>query len=250
MYAITRAAAVRIPTLRAALDELGDAVVIVGDSGADTGERFSVHVHTCDAGAAVEAGLAVGEVSDIRITCFVLDAHKASVDTSDRLPVRRRAVVTVVAGDGAAELFASEGAHVVRAGPDGTAVDAESIAAAIKDVDAAHVVVMANGAVPAQDLVTVAASARRRTARSCSCRRCRWCRRSRRSRSTTSPPRPTPTPTPWQRPRRRRGAGRWSSPPRRASPWRAPASPATSWAVGVDVLVIGSDQVSAATALV
>lgn len=160
MYAITGAAAARIPTLRAALDDLGDAVVIVGDSGADTGERFSVHVHTCDAGAAVEAGLAVGEVSDIRITCFVLDAHKASVDTSDRLPARRRAVVTVAAGDGAAELFASEGAHVVRAGPDGTAVDAEAIAAAIRDVDAAHVVVMANGAVPAQDLVTVAASAR------------------------------------------------------------------------------------------
>ncbi|MGZ8176388.1 DAK2 domain-containing protein [Williamsia sp. SKLECPSW1] len=160
MYAITGAAVDRIPTLRTALDDLGDAVVIVGDSSADTGERFSVHVHTCDAGAAVEAGLAVGEVSDIRISCFVLDAHKASTDSSDRLPTRRRAVVTVVAGEGAAELFASEGAHVVRAGEGAAAVDAEAIAAAIVDVDAAHVVVMANGAVPAQDLVTVAASAR------------------------------------------------------------------------------------------
>ncbi|GAA2067712.1 DAK2 domain-containing protein [Williamsia deligens] len=160
MYAITGADAARIPTLRSALDELGDAVVIVGDSSGDTGERFSVHVHTCDAGAAVEAGLAVGRVGDIRITCFVLDAHKASTGPADRLPTRRRAVVTVASGDGAAELFASEGAHVVRSGPDGAVVDAEQIAQAIVDVDAAHVVVMANGSVPAPDLVTVAASAR------------------------------------------------------------------------------------------
>lgn len=157
MYILARATADRIPVLRSTLETLGDAVVIVGDSSQSTGERFSVHVHTDDPGAAVEAGLDAGDVADIRISCFVLDAHRAATGPDDRLPSRHRGVVAVVTGDGAAELFADAGARVVRA-DDG--LDAATLARAIVDLDAAHVVVMANGAIPAQDLVTVAADAR------------------------------------------------------------------------------------------
>ncbi|WP_296388674.1 DAK2 domain-containing protein [Williamsia sp.] len=159
MYTIEGAVAEQIPVLRARLDGLGDAVVIVGDSSNTAGERFSVHVHTCEPGDAVEAGIEVGRVSAIRITCFVLDAHRASHDPDDRPAARARGVVAVVDGDGAAELFEQEGASVVRS-DDG--LDAAALAQAILAVDAAHVVVMANGALPAQDLVTVAADARSR----------------------------------------------------------------------------------------
>jgi DAK2 domain fusion protein YloV len=164
MYLLEGAAAEQISTLRRRLDDLGDAVVIVGDSADDeAGERFSIHVHTCEPGAAVEAGLALGRVSDIRISCFLLDAHRGQEGEPGHLPRRKRAVVAVVTGDEAAELFEQEGAVVVRADTDGAGeLDADALAKAIIEVDSAHVVLMGNGALPAQDLVAVAAAARSR----------------------------------------------------------------------------------------
>ena len=164
MYLLEGAAAEQISTLRRDLDGLGDAVVIVGDSADDeAGERFSIHVHTCEPGAAIEAGLALGRVSDIRISCFLLDAHRGQDDDSGHLPKRKRAVVAVVTGDEAAELFEQEGAVVVRADTDGAGeLDADALAKAIIEVDSAHVVLMGNGALPAQELVAVAAAARSR----------------------------------------------------------------------------------------
>ncbi|MBT0565422.1 DAK2 domain-containing protein [Williamsia sp. CHRR-6] len=159
MFTLDGAEATGIPTLRERLDDLGDAVVIVGDSSAPDTERFSVHVHTCEPGAAVEAGIEVGRVSDIRITCFVLDSVRATTDPDDRPASRARSVIAVVTGDDAAELFADAGASVVRADE---GLDAATLAREILAVDAAHVVVMANGALPSPDLVTVAADARSR----------------------------------------------------------------------------------------
>ncbi|MGV9481611.1 DAK2 domain-containing protein, partial [Gordonia aichiensis] len=63
----------------------------------------------------------------------------------------------VVCGDGAAELFSEAGAAVVRA--DG-GVTPEALAEAIRATDSAHVVVMANGSLTSQDLVSVAAEVR------------------------------------------------------------------------------------------
>lgn len=164
MYLLEGALAEQISTLRTELDGLGDAVVIVGDSADDNaGERFSIHVHTCEPGLAVEAGLALGRVSDIRISCFLLDAHRGQDAQAGQPPRRKRAVVAVVTGDEAAELFEQEGAVVVRADSGGAGeLDADALAKAIIEVDSAHVVLMGNGALPAQDLVAVAAAARSR----------------------------------------------------------------------------------------
>ncbi|SIS07734.1 DAK2 domain-containing protein [Williamsia sterculiae] len=157
MYLLDGAQAEQIGALRDALSDLGDAVVIVGDSSGGPDERFSVHVHTDDPGAAVEAGLRLGHLSDIRITCFLLDAHRSSDAPDEPPPRHRRAVVAVVKGEQAAELFASEGAYVVRA-DDG--LDVSALSEAIVAVDSAHVIAMVNGALPAQDLISVAAEAR------------------------------------------------------------------------------------------
>ena len=164
MYLLNGAAADQISTLRTNLGELGDAVVIVGDSADDgAGERFSIHVHTCEPGAAIEAGVALGRVSDIRISCFLLDSYRGQGDKAPRPPRRKRAVIAVVTGDEAAELFEQEGAVVVRADAGGAGeLDAEVLAKAIIDVDSAHVILMGNGALPAPDLVAVAAAARSR----------------------------------------------------------------------------------------
>ncbi|MDL9935560.1 DAK2 domain-containing protein [Gordonia sp. ABSL1-1] len=157
MYLLDGAAGESIAALRTRLDQLGDAVVIVGDSSAGDGERFSVHVHTCEPGGAVQAGVDLGHISDIRISCFALDALRAQVDSIEPPPRHKRAVVAAVRGEGAADLFREAGASVLRA-DDG--LTAEQLAAAIRDTDSAHVVVMANGALPSQELVTVATEVR------------------------------------------------------------------------------------------
>nr|WP_238419965.1 DAK2 domain-containing protein [Gordonia sp. 'Campus'] len=157
MYLLDGAAGEQIAELRKKLDDLGDAVVIVGDSSSGEGERFSVHVHTCEPGAAVEAGAGLGRLSDIRISCFALDAIRAQPDSTEPPPRHKRAVVAVVSGDGAAELFGEAGAVVLRA-DDG--LSASELGQAIRETDSAHVVVMANGALTSQDLVTVATEVR------------------------------------------------------------------------------------------
>jgi dihydroxyacetone kinase-like predicted kinase len=116
-----------------------------------TENRHSVHVHTDDAGAAVEAGLAVGTVTKIRISA--LAAGRVAPGGWSR----QRAVLAIVDGDGAEELFGTEGACVVR--PDADLMDpvdglsAQQLLRALVDTGAAQVMVLPNGYVSAEDLV-------------------------------------------------------------------------------------------------
>jgi dihydroxyacetone kinase-like predicted kinase len=90
--------------LRSRLGELGDSVVV---SGRD--RQWHVHAHAADAGAIIEAGLAVGRPSKIAITCLNLapaataqGARSALVVVADGAGLRAiltRAGVTVVAAD-------------------------------------------------------------------------------------------------------------------------------------------------------
>lgn len=97
------APAERLPLLRERLAGLGDSLVVVGGDG-----LWNVHVHVCDVGAAIEAGMDAGRPHGIRVT-----------DLSAPPPASRsgRSVVTVVAGDGLAALSDAAGATVVRGGP-------------------------------------------------------------------------------------------------------------------------------------
>ncbi|WSV82735.1 DAK2 domain-containing protein [Nocardia sp. NBC_01009] len=71
MYVLTETDERQVVRLRAALAELGDSVVVVGDGGGS----WSAHVHCADAGAAVEAGLVAGTLSAIRIESFAITAQ-------------------------------------------------------------------------------------------------------------------------------------------------------------------------------
>ncbi len=148
MYLLADCDAAALDPLRARLEQLGDSVAIAASS-----DRYSVHVHTDDAGAAVEAGLAVGAVSRIQIS--VLSTGPARVSPGSWS--RERAVLAVVDGDGAAELFAQEGACVLR--PDSTLADpangisARELLRALVDAGAAQVLVLPNGYVAAEELV-------------------------------------------------------------------------------------------------
>jgi uncharacterized protein len=146
MYLLSGCDAARIDGLRERLDALGDSVAIASDSA----DRYSVHVHADDAGAAVEAALAFGTPSQIQISAI-------SGAASPGRWARHRAVLAVVDGDGAEQLFAGEGAHVLRPEPDTpdptAAISAKQLLRAVVDTEAGQVVVLPNGYVAAEELV-------------------------------------------------------------------------------------------------
>ncbi|UXA19729.1 DAK2 domain-containing protein [Mycobacterium sp. SMC-4] len=144
MYLLAGCDAAGVDTLRARLDELGDSVAIAA-SGEDA-DRYSVHVHADDAGAAVEAALAVGTPSNIQITSLHGGGHRAGAWS------RERAVLALVDGDGAEDLFGKEGAQVLRPDPDAP-ISAHQLLHALVNTGAAQVMVLPNGYVAAEELL-------------------------------------------------------------------------------------------------
>ncbi|NLE79232.1 MAG: DAK2 domain-containing protein [Rhodococcus sp.] len=156
MYLVSDSDDERMGNLRTSLDALGDSVVIVGDGHGG----WSVHVHCTDAGAAVESGLAAGTVHGIRITNFLVDAKKQTTETPGvrvRPITRGRGIIAIAAGDGAAELFAAEGAIVLRGD---TPVTRGQLLGVIRQMERSEVLVLPNGGLSAQELVAVSAAAR------------------------------------------------------------------------------------------
>jgi DAK2 domain fusion protein YloV len=155
MYLLDGCDSAGADALRHRLGQLGDSVAIATSTSKASGgvDGYSVHVHTDDAGAAVEAGLAFGSPRQIQISALTGGAG--------RLPpgswTRERAVLAVVDGDGAAELFAGEGACVLRPDPNAadptTVVSAQQLLRAVVDTGAAQVMVLPNGYVAAEELV-------------------------------------------------------------------------------------------------
>jgi DAK2 domain fusion protein YloV len=149
MYLLDGCDAAAADVLRDRLQELGESVAIA----AALADSYSVHVHTDDAGAAVEAGLAAGQLS--RIVVSALSSGVTGLPTGSW--TRERAVLAVVDGDGAAELFAGEGACVLRPAADASdpAADlrAHQLVRALVDTGAAQVMVLPNGYVAAEELV-------------------------------------------------------------------------------------------------
>jgi dihydroxyacetone kinase-like predicted kinase len=94
MYTLRGAQPPDLDALRERLSELGHSVVIVGDQAI-----AQVHVHLGEAGAAVEAALPLGALSQIRITALPSSSGE----------VARRSVLAVVAGTGLAQAVASLG---------------------------------------------------------------------------------------------------------------------------------------------
>lgn len=116
---------VLVPDLRARLDVIGASVVVVGGDG-----LWNVHVHTDDAGPAVEAGVAVGQVSRIRITPLLPDSGIPTEVAKPGMHRPVRAVVAVASGARLGALFEAVGARVVHGSPGARPTPAQLIAAA------------------------------------------------------------------------------------------------------------------------
>ncbi|MDR3656786.1 MAG: DAK2 domain-containing protein [Mycobacterium sp.] len=133
-----------VEVLRTRLQRLGESVAIAASV---TGVRYSVHVHADDAGAAIEAALDLGSVSRIQVTALIgADGARPSGGWS-----RDRAVLAIVDGDGAGELFSGEGAHVLR--PADGPISAQQFLAGLVGTGAAQIMVLPNGYLAAEELV-------------------------------------------------------------------------------------------------
>ena len=115
MYALRGAPSTALDALRDRLSELGHSVVIVGDRSV-----AQVHVHLTEPGAAVEAGLGTGRLSQIRINLL-----------PPPRPTPSRTVLAMVAGDGLAEAVRSFGVVPVERGE--RDVSLERLAAAVAE---------------------------------------------------------------------------------------------------------------------
>jgi DAK2 domain fusion protein YloV len=149
MYRLDGCDSAAADALRNRLEGLGESVAIAAAAAQEATDSYSVHVHTDDAGAAVEAGLAAGRLSRIVISALTSGATGMPAGGW----TRERAVLAVVDGDGAAELFSGEGACVLRPDPDVGDVSAHQLVRAVVDTGAAQVMVLPNGYVAAEELV-------------------------------------------------------------------------------------------------
>ena len=128
------------------LGALGESVAIAAAHGAG----YSVHVHTDDAGAAIEAALEIGTPSRIQISTLSGGAAGLAPGSWSR----DRAVLAVVDGDGAARLFAGRALGAAGPASGNSRPSAPSnCCAAVVDTGAASVMVLPNGYVAAEELV-------------------------------------------------------------------------------------------------
>ncbi|WP_410869940.1 DAK2 domain-containing protein [Nocardia sp. A7] len=172
MYVISDTDETAAGGLRDRLAVLGDSVVVVGDGDS----TWSAHVHCRDAGAAIEAGLAVGTLTKIRIESFAVtaphsDHHEHRIDglaaqhtqSGDGIfgdpagVLADRGVLAVVVGAAAVRLFEDAGAVVLRGDRQ---VDTSALLTAIRRMPHREVLVLPNGALPAPELVAAGVAAR------------------------------------------------------------------------------------------
>ena len=132
--------------LEAALEPLGDSMLVVGDASA-----IKVHLHTDDPGAALSIGTQAGTIGRIEIA----NMHEQTHDREERLlaavpdaPPATCGVVTVVAGEGNRTLFESlaepVGPILVIEGGQTMNPATAVLLQAVQDVDASEVVILPN----------------------------------------------------------------------------------------------------------
>ncbi|GAB3128405.1 DAK2 domain-containing protein [Tsukamurella serpentis] len=155
MYLLPDATEAVADRLREELSTFGDSVVVVSAADPTPVAVWSVHTHTAEPGRAIQAGLAHGNLRSIAVN-VLQEAGQAETPLQALLDAPR-AIVALVSGDGAADLFAGAGAEVIRC--DQGITHAELLAA-LHRFEGREVLLMPNGALATPELLAVAARSR------------------------------------------------------------------------------------------
>ena len=130
-------------SLEAELEQLGDSLLVVGDSSA-----LKVHVHTDEPGKALAFGTAVGTIEGVEIANMHKQAEERTERILEAVPdpalTLETGVVAVVPGAGNRRLFESYGATRVIEGGQTMNPSTADIVAAIEATPATEVLVLPN----------------------------------------------------------------------------------------------------------
>lgn len=124
------------------LDDLGDSLLVVNDD-----EIVKVHIHTEDPGLVMQAGLQYGSLVKVKVD-NMREQHGAQVEKEEAVkkPAEQKeyAIIAVVAGDGLAEIFKSQGVDYIISGGQTMNPSTEDFVKAIELVNARNVILLPN----------------------------------------------------------------------------------------------------------
>ena len=125
------------------LSNLGDSLLVVNDD-----EIVKVHVHTEDPGLVMQEGLKYGALVKVKVD-NMRNQHDAQVQKAEATQASSSvpkdfALIAVVAGDGLADIFKSQGVDYVISGGQTMNPSTEDIVKAIEQVNAKNVIILPN----------------------------------------------------------------------------------------------------------
>ena len=125
------------------LSNLGDSLLVVNDD-----EIVKVHVHTEDPGLVMQEGLKYGALVKVKVE-NMRNQHDAQVQKAAAIQAspsapKDFAFIAVVAGDGLADIFKSQGVDYVISGGQTMNPSTEDIVKAIEQVNAKNVIILPN----------------------------------------------------------------------------------------------------------
>lgn len=123
------------------LSGLGDSLLVVNDD-----EIVKVHVHTEDPGLVMQEGLKYGALVKVKVD-NMRGQHEAQLE-KEAAPAKQEAkeygLIAVVAGDGLADIFKSQGVDYIISGGQTMNPSTEDIVKAIEAVNAKNVIILPN----------------------------------------------------------------------------------------------------------
>lgn len=126
------------------LNELGDSLLVVNDD-----EIVKVHVHTEDPGLVMQEGLKYGALVKVKVD-NMRGQHEAQLEKEagqevvSEVPAKEFGLIAVVAGDGLAEIFKSQGVDAIISGGQTMNPSTEDIVKTIESLNVKNVIVLPN----------------------------------------------------------------------------------------------------------
>jgi len=124
------------------LNNLGDSLLVVNDD-----EIVKVHVHTEDPGLVMQEGLKYGSLVKVKVD-NMRNQHEAQVEKEERQakPVEEKeyAIIAVVAGDGLADIFKTQGVDYIISGGQTMNPSTEDFVKAVEELNARNIIILPN----------------------------------------------------------------------------------------------------------
>lgn len=126
--------------LRRHLSRIGDCVLVVGDP-----NLIKVHVHTNDPGKALQYGLGIGELVNLKIENMVQQRRdNISRKQADDVPPKKYGIVSVSLGNGFSKIFKDLGVDTIVDGGQTMNPSIEDLAKAVDGIRAENIFILPN----------------------------------------------------------------------------------------------------------